>query len=298
MHRREVPDQITEQMDDTARIFVAKAAEFAIGATRIEWEDCFEMWRLLLGDGKLLGAETGNADHANIAVAPILHFDPFDQIVAVPFTRAAALRLADPAWRTDHMYIAARDQKLGVAGLYRPCPQRRPRGLRWQNVGQIGTLQVFVVDGEGQQCGKFSGRIRAVDIDADVHAVAHWHHDIDVAHDLGEFRRAIVIRSRMVRRSQEWRRWRPNAHYVPRRHGYSTGYCRPCPFMLGRSGMIVQRPRQRQANSREEIGDAAQIDTANRDWPRFARQSRCVVRWRLGAATARRKRRHPVVGDA
>src|SRR5262245_12826399 len=85
MHRREVPDQITEQVNDTARIFVAKAAEFAVGAARIEREDCFEVWRLLLGDGQVLGAETRNADHANIAVAPTLHCDPFDQIVAVPF---------------------------------------------------------------------------------------------------------------------------------------------------------------------------------------------------------------------
>src|SRR5262249_14183163 len=98
MDRRKVPDQITEHVNDTARIFVAKAAEFAVGAARIEWEDCFEMWRLLRGDGQLLGAETANDDHANIARAPIPHCDPFNQIVAVPFTRAAALRLADPAW--------------------------------------------------------------------------------------------------------------------------------------------------------------------------------------------------------
>jgi hypothetical protein len=37
-------------------------------------------WRLL-GDRKLLGTKAGNADHAHIAVAPILRRDPLDQIV-------------------------------------------------------------------------------------------------------------------------------------------------------------------------------------------------------------------------
>src|SRR5215470_10319459 len=97
MHRREMPNQVTEEMNHPARIFVAKTAQFAKGAAGIERKDRFEVRRRLLGDRELLGAKTGNADHADIAVAPILRRDPLDQIVTVPFPRAAALRLADTA---------------------------------------------------------------------------------------------------------------------------------------------------------------------------------------------------------
>ena len=156
MHRREMADQIAEQMNDAARIFVAEAAKLAVGAARIERKDRLQMRRLLLGDGELLGAEAGNADHADIAVAPRLRRDPFDQIVAVPFARAAAFRFADAARRADHVHIAARDEEFGIAGLHRAGPQRRPGRLRRQRRRHVGALKVLVVDGEGEQCGKFS----------------------------------------------------------------------------------------------------------------------------------------------
>jgi len=98
------------------------------------------MRRRLLGDRELLGAKAGNADHADIAVAPVLHRNPFDQIVAVPLARAAGLRLADAARRADDMHIAARNKKPGVTGFHRAGPQRRPGGLRRQGFGQIRTL--------------------------------------------------------------------------------------------------------------------------------------------------------------
>ena len=115
-------DQIAEQMDDAAGIFVAEAAELAIGAARVEREDGVQMRRLFLGHRKLLGAEAGNADHADVTVAPRLRRDPFDQVVAVPFARAAAFGLADAARRADDMHVTARDEKFGVAGLHRPGP--------------------------------------------------------------------------------------------------------------------------------------------------------------------------------
>src|SRR5438045_8127571 len=59
----------SEEMNDAARIFVPKSAELAIGATRIEWKDRFEMRRLELGSGNLLGTEARDPDHADIAVA-------------------------------------------------------------------------------------------------------------------------------------------------------------------------------------------------------------------------------------
>ena len=135
---REMTDQITKQVHDAAGIFVAEAAELAIGAARVEREDRLQMRRLLLGDGKLLGAEAGNADHADIAVAPRLRRDPFDQIVAVPLARAAAFRFADAARLTDHVNIAARHEESRVAGLHRAGPQRRPRRLRRQAAAMSG----------------------------------------------------------------------------------------------------------------------------------------------------------------
>ena len=71
-------------MEHAAGIFLAEAAERAVGAARIEREDRFQMRRILPGGMELLGAEAGNADHADIAVAPRLLRNPFDQIVAVP----------------------------------------------------------------------------------------------------------------------------------------------------------------------------------------------------------------------
>ena len=118
----EMADQIAEQVQHAARIFLAEAAQHAIGTARVEREDCLEMRGLLLSDVKLLGAEAGNADHADIAVAPGLGGDPFDQVVAVPFARAAAFRLADAARRADHMHVAARGQEMGVAGFLRTGP--------------------------------------------------------------------------------------------------------------------------------------------------------------------------------
>ena len=77
-------DQITEEVQHAAGIFLAEAAQRAVGAARIEWKNRLQMRRILLGGVQLLRAEAGNADHADIAVAPWLLRDPFDQIVAVP----------------------------------------------------------------------------------------------------------------------------------------------------------------------------------------------------------------------
>src|SRR5206468_526716 len=110
--------------------------------------NCFEMWRLLFGGMKLLGAESGDANHAHIAVAPGLSGDPFDQIVAVPLARPAALRLPDAARRADHVHITARHQEMRVASLQRAGPERRPCRLRRQPLSYLGTLKVLVVNCE------------------------------------------------------------------------------------------------------------------------------------------------------
>ena len=41
MNSREMHDIVAEQVDDAARVFLTKASEHAVSATRIEWKDCF-----------------------------------------------------------------------------------------------------------------------------------------------------------------------------------------------------------------------------------------------------------------
>ena len=81
------------------------------------------MWRVLFGNMKLFRTEAGNTDHADIAVAPWLLRDPFDQIVAIPLAASAAVGFENSARRTDDVNIAARDEELGVARLQEPGPQ-------------------------------------------------------------------------------------------------------------------------------------------------------------------------------
>src|SRR5262245_59378215 len=115
-------DQVAEEMDDAARIFLAETAERAVGAARIEREDRLQVRRGLLGGVELLGAESRNPDHADLAVAPWLRGDPLDEIVAVPLPAAAAFRFAHPTRRADHVDVAARHEEFRIAAFQRPRP--------------------------------------------------------------------------------------------------------------------------------------------------------------------------------
>src|SRR5207344_1063789 len=113
MHGSEMHDQVAKEMQHAAGVFFAEAAHRTVSAARVERKDRFEMRRILPCDMQLLGAETGNPDHADIAVAPALLRDPFDQVIAVPQTRGAtAVGLADAAGRADDVDIAARDEEF------------------------------------------------------------------------------------------------------------------------------------------------------------------------------------------
>src|SRR5262245_63728412 len=92
-------------MNDAAGIFVAEAAGFPVGAARIERKDRLEVRRVELRRHQLLGAETRNADHADIAVAPRLPRDPFDQIVAVERARPARFRLDRKSTRLNSSHL-------------------------------------------------------------------------------------------------------------------------------------------------------------------------------------------------
>src|SRR6476661_2638566 len=160
--------QESKEVDDAAGIFVAKAAGIAVRAAWVEWEDRLEMRRLQLRRHELFGAEAGYADHADIAVAPGLGRDPFDEVVAVERARAAGFRLADAARIADHVHVAAPDEETRVAGLGRTGPQHRPGRMGERRLRRFRTLQVLVVNRERQQGRELFGRFRTIDVDRDL----------------------------------------------------------------------------------------------------------------------------------
>src|SRR5271163_4628725 len=89
VYRGKMVHQIPEGVQHTAGIFLTEAAEFAVGAARVVGKDRLEKRRLLARGVELLGCESADANHADIAVAPGLLCDPFDHVVAVPLARTA-----------------------------------------------------------------------------------------------------------------------------------------------------------------------------------------------------------------
>src|ERR1017187_3469855 len=132
MHGRKMHDQITEEMKDSTGIFLTKTAHDPEGPAWVQRKDRLQMGRILSRDMELLGAEAGDSNHSDIAVAPRLSRDPLDQIVAVPLPVAAAVGFSHAARGPDDVHIAARDEELGVAGLQKPSPKRGPSRLRRQ----------------------------------------------------------------------------------------------------------------------------------------------------------------------
>ena len=128
---------------------------------------------------ELRAAECGNADHADIAVAPRLLGDPFDQIVHVPFRRAAAVGLAGAANIAADVHVAAAHQKIGIAALGAAEPHARPGRLRpLHGFGEFRSLVFLVMRRDREQRRKLATDIGPVDVDAEPLAVAHRHHDI------------------------------------------------------------------------------------------------------------------------
>ena len=190
-------------MDHAARVLVAEAAGFAVGAARIERKDRLEVRRLELGGHQLLGAKTRNADHADIAVAPRLRGDPLDQVVAVEGARAAALRFGDAARVGDDVDVAARDQKARVAGFRRSGPQHRPGRLQEASLGHLRALQILVVDRDRKQGRELLGGVGTVDVGADLHAIAHRDVHVLFGDHLVVGRRPIVVDRRPVARLRQ-----------------------------------------------------------------------------------------------
>ena len=96
------------------------------------------------------------------------------------------------------MHVAARHEELGVAGFRVAEPERRPGRLRRKDLRQFVALQLFGMDTEGKQHRKAARRVRTIDVDHDIDAVAHRHGDILVAHDPLVFGRPLIIGRRLV----------------------------------------------------------------------------------------------------
>ena len=154
------------------------------------------------------------------AVAPRLRGDPFDEVVAIPLSRAAAFRLADAARRPDDMNVSARNQKVGVAGFLRAGPERSPGRLRRNCLGDVGALDILIVDREREQRRQLFGRVGPIDVDADLHPVAHRNIDVCLADHPRICGGTVVLRRRRRARIHDSRvddggahslmsRWRP-----------------------------------------------------------------------------------------
>ena len=132
------------------------------------------MRRLLRGGVILAPAPVGIADHADIAVAPILGGDPLDQVVAIGALvfieqRPSALRIPGAAALRHHMDVAVRDVETGGAGFDRVAPMRRL------------LLNVLRIGREREQHRISPALFRLVHIHGQLDAIAHRH-----AHALGQ----------------------------------------------------------------------------------------------------------------
>jgi len=113
------------------------------------------------------------------------HQDPFDQIVDVPFGRAARFGLAGAANIAADVDVAAPHQIVGVAALGAAEPHARPGRLRTlRGLGEFRRLEFLVMRRDRQQRRKFTRHVGPVDVDAETFAVAHRHHDVALLGDV------------------------------------------------------------------------------------------------------------------
>ena len=90
---------------------------------REQGRDRLEMRRLHRRSRELSHREVADAEHANIAVAPGLDCDPFDEVVKIlPLLlveqRIVSARAASAAGVDDEVGVAARNEEIGCAGFY------------------------------------------------------------------------------------------------------------------------------------------------------------------------------------
>ena len=154
--------------------------EHAVAPAGILGKDGLQVRGMLVGGHHLVGAEVGQAHHADVAVAPILLGHPLDQVVVIHVGGhgVAGIGLAGAAGLGGHMGIAAGTEELAVAGLNVAEPEMGPGGLGRHGFGKIAVQQVLVVQAEGQQRGEGALPLGNVDVNAQANAVAHGNIDI------------------------------------------------------------------------------------------------------------------------
>ena len=133
----------------------------------------------LCGGTPLLAGVSGNADHADFAVGPWLLRDPLDDVVVIGVLVAIVpLGLRGAARLGDHVNVAVGDEAARVARLDGAEPKRRVSRLRGQHIGNVGPLNVLVVQRAGVQHRILARCVRPIDIDRQAGAVPHGHHDV------------------------------------------------------------------------------------------------------------------------
>src|SRR5438045_1106173 len=91
------------------------------------------------------------------------------------------------------MNVAVGDEASGVARLYGTEPERCVGRLRWQYIGNVGALNVLVMQRRGIEHGVLAGCIRSVDVDCQARAISHGDPDVSLLdHQLVSARSAAL----------------------------------------------------------------------------------------------------------
>lgn len=75
------------------------------------------MRRLLARNVKLLGGESAYSDHADLAAAPRLPRNPFDEVKAIPIPRAPVIGLEMTSRLGNHLHTTAANKVISPASM-------------------------------------------------------------------------------------------------------------------------------------------------------------------------------------
>ena len=154
-------------------------------------EDRLEARRPLGGGEHLHGPEVGDADHADVAIAPGLGGDPLDEVVGVlPERDATGVVVADvltfggagASQVADDVDVVLGHHAGDVAGLDAAVPHRAGSPLR--RGGQGEGLELLAVGAQGHQRGARLVVGPVVGVGGELDAVAHRHPEVLADSDL------------------------------------------------------------------------------------------------------------------
>ena len=158
---------------------------------REQRRDRLEMRRLHRRSRELSHREVADAEHADIAVAPRLGGDPFDEVVKILPLLAVeqgprAAGAAGAAGVDDKVDVAARNEEVGRAGLY-------------EAERSADVLNLARIRGEGDERRKGAVGVRLEEIGEQRRPVAHGDADIvGAAHREGRLAEVAVFAPRRL----------------------------------------------------------------------------------------------------